>query len=171
MLSLTSFYFRRLHRLTGSAVGHSFIPADVESRLSYARSVFHLSLLFITFGARSAQLAHHVHKSSLGTKSSLIASRSVLDHKINWLHLTVVSGITINTDSVGQSWKIDIFQCEYISFPFHDRLSNLLLSLYYTILAAKTPRSRFSLICVSSLSFEFLIEGSTSNFTINIDNL
>ena len=48
---------------SGSALDHRSLAPVFESRRGHIWRVFHLRLLFITFGGRSAHLAYHAHKS------------------------------------------------------------------------------------------------------------
>ena len=59
-----------LRGLTGSALDHRSLPREFESRRRHIWRVFHLWLLFITFGCRSAHLPYHVHKSGRKNQSS-----------------------------------------------------------------------------------------------------
>ena len=59
-----------LRDLTGSVLYHRSLPPEFEPRRGHIWGVFHLSLRFITFVARSAHLAYHVHKT--GRKTSII---------------------------------------------------------------------------------------------------
>ena len=64
-----------LHGLTGRALDHRSLPHVFESRRGHIWRVFHLWLCFITFGGRSAHIAHHVHKRAGKT--------SILNHRLS----------------------------------------------------------------------------------------
>ena len=80
--------------LTGSALDHRSLPSEFEYRRGHSWMVFHLRLLFITFGGRSAHLAcYNVHKSGRKRSNIIIImsiihndrSTSTINFPLNWL--------------------------------------------------------------------------------------
>ena len=81
-------YPGRLGSLAGSALGHTSLPLEFESRHGHIWRMRHLWRCFITSGGRSAHLAYHVNKRGRKTSITII-------HKIcTWTNLYLYTQVT-----------------------------------------------------------------------------
>ena len=67
--------YRRFGGLIGSSLDNRSLPPEFESRRGHMWRMFHLWLLFIILGGRSAHLTYYVHKS--GRKTSIINNKHI----------------------------------------------------------------------------------------------
>ena len=62
-IKILSLHRGHLRGLTGRVVGHGSVAPGYKPRPGYVRTVFHLSLRYVTVGGRSAHLAYLVYNS------------------------------------------------------------------------------------------------------------